>query len=84
MFSGALPPDVRFFGFDIPAAAIIDWSIVIQEQPTEPRFGVDVGTDRASATHLAPNDANAAKVARRVRRMPVRVTMTAASLLSAK
>jgi hypothetical protein len=84
MFSGALPPDVRFFGFDIPAAAITDWSIVIQEQPTEPRFGVDVGTDRAGATHLAPNDANAAKVARRVRRMPVRVTMTAASLLSAK
>jgi hypothetical protein len=83
IFSGALPPDVRFFGFDIPAATIADWSIVIQEQPTEPRFGVDVGTDRAGATHLAPNDANAAKVARRVRRMPVRVAMTAASLLSA-
>jgi hypothetical protein len=84
IFSGALPPDVRFFGFDIPAAAITDWSIVIQEQPTEPRFGVDVAMDRAGKTHLAPNDANAAKVARRVRRMPVRVTMTAASLLSAQ
>ena len=26
--------------------------IVIQEQPTEPRFGLDVGTDTGAATHL--------------------------------
>ena len=40
--TGAMEPDVRFFGFDIAAAEIGDWSIVIAEQPTAPRFGVEV------------------------------------------
>ena len=40
-------------------------AIVIQEQPTEPRFGVEVGTDRRRARRtLPPTDANAAQVAR--------------------
>lgn len=48
IFRGTLKPDVTFLGFD-PAKltkkeAIADpgWFFVIQEQPTEPRFGMDV------------------------------------------
>jgi hypothetical protein len=37
-----MEPDVRFFGFGIAAAEIGDWSIVIAEQPTAPRFGIEV------------------------------------------
>lgn len=49
-FAGTIPPDIRFLGFDITdTEAITDppsdaktWSIVIEEQPTEPRFGLDL------------------------------------------
>ena len=42
ILTGSMEPDVRFFGFDIAAAEIGDWSIVIAEQPTAPRFGIEV------------------------------------------
>ncbi len=45
IFSGGFAPDVRFFGFDIDAATIGDWNIVIQEHPSAPRFGIEVGID---------------------------------------
>ena len=53
IFSGGFAPDVRFFGFDIDAADIGDWNIVIQEHPSAPRFGIEVGTDTGTDTHVA-------------------------------
>ncbi len=44
LFRGTLKPDVTFLGFDLTKEeAIADpgWFFVIQEQPTEPRFGLD-------------------------------------------
>ncbi|GAA4728014.1 hypothetical protein [Phytohabitans rumicis] len=53
LFGGSLPPDVTFFGFGISPAdargSDIDpgWYIVFQQQPTEARFGLDVGAPSA-------------------------------------
>ncbi len=100
-FRGEMKPDVSFFGFDItPVAA--DGSdgtaghyIVIQEHPTEPRFGLDVGTPAGSGTHLRVADGppaglpsstltwgrNAAHVAGMLRRRPFRVAIHASMLV---
>ena len=101
-FSGALPPDVSFFGFDLSTdeATGADggdgWYLVIQEHPTEPRFGLDVGTvlpgpgSHVSATAAAPSGLpagklewgrNAAHVAGLLRQQPVRVAIHASQLL---
>jgi len=80
-FSGVLPPDVRFFGFDFGVDAMRGGAIVIQEQPTEPRFGIEVGTATGSATHLPATDPNAARAAERTRQLPVRITLPASLLL---
>ena len=45
-FGGWVPPDIRFMAFDVdepdevtaPGSA---WRVVLEEQPTEPRFGLD-------------------------------------------
>jgi hypothetical protein len=52
LFNGRLEPDVTFFGFDLTAAQVIGdpdprspnqgWFFVLQEQPSEPRFGLDI------------------------------------------
>src|SRR5262245_11085146 len=45
LFRGTLNPDVTFLGFDLKrkdAVADPGWFFVIQQQPTEPRFGLDV------------------------------------------
>jgi len=54
LFRGTLEPDVTFFGFDLTAEEVrgVDdpqspdqgWYFVLQEQPSEPRFGLDVAT----------------------------------------
>lgn len=80
IFTGGFAPDVRYFGFDIDADEIADWSIVIQEHPSAPRFGVEVDTDHGAATHVPPPDANAALVALETRQMPVRITIPATVL----
>jgi hypothetical protein len=44
IFSGAFEPDISFVGFDLEDHELDDgsgWFFVIQEQPTEPRFGLD-------------------------------------------
>ncbi|HEX5085386.1 MAG TPA: hypothetical protein VFY40_25395 [Blastocatellia bacterium] len=44
LFRGTLKPDVTFLGFDLtPENAVAEpgWFFVIQQQPTEPRFGMD-------------------------------------------
>ncbi len=45
VFRGTLKPDVTFLGFDLElkdAIATPGWFFVIQQQPTEPCFGMDV------------------------------------------
>ena len=44
LFRGTLNPDVTFLGFDLRRLDAIGepgWFFVIQQQPTEPRFGLD-------------------------------------------
>ena len=81
VFTGGFAPDVRYVGFDIPASEIRGWSIVLQEHPSAPRFGIEVGDDTGGRTHLAPPAGNAALVARRTRQMPVRITLPSSILL---
>jgi hypothetical protein len=108
-FRGSMPPDVSFFGFDLPVDAVIGASstgasrvssagyyIVIQEQPTEPRFGLDVGTAPANATHLQVSAGqpagtaqngfvwgrNSAHMAAITRQQPVRILIHASQLMS--
>ncbi|MDF0673275.1 MAG: hypothetical protein P0120_02875 [Nitrospira sp.] len=51
LFRGSAPPDVVFFGFDLTASVArgIDpdpgWFFVIQQQPGEPDFGLDMPKD---------------------------------------
>jgi hypothetical protein len=71
--------------------------VVIQEHPTEPRFGLDVGTDLGTASHLViganpppgvvpPPEcrwgANAAHMAGITRRLPVRAAIHASRLVA--
>jgi hypothetical protein len=45
LFRGTLKPDVTFLGFALTQAAAVanpGWFFVIQQQPTEPCFGLDV------------------------------------------
>jgi hypothetical protein len=80
IFTGGFAPDVRYVGFDIGVNKIKDWSIVIMEHPSAPRFGVEVGTDTGASTHVAPAGTNSAQVAQKVRQMPVRITLPASVL----
>jgi hypothetical protein len=102
IFNGAMEPDTNFFGFPLsPAAAIGDSSnpgyfVVIQEHPTEPRFGLNVGTSLGNASHLiigtqppagVPLNGhtwgkNSAHMAAITRRLPVRVAIHASQLVS--
>lgn len=105
VFRGSMEPDVSFFGFDItadeavgvgaPANAPHGYFIVIQEQPGEPRFGLDVGTPTGDSPHLkvgagAPPGIplngltwgqNGAHVAGILRQQPVRIAIHAARFL---
>jgi hypothetical protein len=81
IFTGGFAPDLRYAGFDIPASQIQDWSIVLMEHPSAPRFGVEVGTDTGSASHLPATDTNAASTALHLRQLPVRITIPATVLL---
>lgn len=66
LFRGSLDPDVTFFGFDLTAADVrgVDdpqspnqgWYFVFQEQPTEPRFGLDVPSGALGAVATAWSD----------------------------
>jgi hypothetical protein len=42
VFSGFIPPDITFFGFDIDKGDLKNWCFVLEEQMSEPRFGFDV------------------------------------------
>jgi hypothetical protein len=102
IFSGSMQPDVSFFGFPITTATAIGtggglgYYVVIQEHPTEPRFGLDVGTPLGNASHLAVGanppaglllngrtwGKNAAEMAGITRRLPVRIAIHASRLIT--
>jgi hypothetical protein len=83
LFRGVLPPDVTFFGFDLTVDEVrgVDdlqspdqgWYFVFQEQPSEPRFGLDIPTavpggvavkwSDLSWGHLAASDEDLAAMA---------------------
>jgi hypothetical protein len=104
IFNGSMEPDVIFVGFPITPAAAVGSStdpgyfVVIQEHPTEPRFGVDVAVTNAlkGKSHLpigtqAPAGVplkgctwgkNSAHMAEITRRLPVRITIHASQLVA--
>jgi hypothetical protein len=56
IFRGTLQPDVTFLGFDLTstvAKANLGWFFIIQEQPTEPRFGFDEDVSFGTRTHVS-------------------------------
>ena len=99
VFRGTLQPDVTFIGFNLPRAEAIGnpgWFFVIQEQPTEPRFGFDVGTDFGVVSHVSVKAAppavvvipanarwgkNSAHMAFITRQQPVRIAIHATKMV---
>ncbi len=96
-FRGSLPPDVTFIGFDLTRDQILagdGFFIVIQEQPSAPRFGVDGGT-AGGYLQTVPGPPsglslrglqwrlNGAHMAGIVRRQPVRIAIHASKFITA-
>lgn len=99
IFRGTLQPDITFIGFKMSKAeALADqgWFFVIQEQPTEPRFGFDVGTDFGTVSHVSVKAAppssvnipanarwgkNSAHMAFITRQQPVRIAIHATKMI---
>jgi hypothetical protein len=104
IFNGAMDPDITFVGFPItPAVAVGSatqpgYFVVIQEHPTEPRFGLDtaVAATLSNRSYLAIGSAppagvplkgrswgkNSAHMAEITRRLPVRITIHASQLVA--
>lgn len=98
LFRGSLPPDVTFIGFNLTREQITageGYFIVIQEQPTEPRFGIDSGIAEAGeylATASGPPAGlttgelqwrhNGAHMAGILRRVPMRVAIHASKFIA--
>ncbi len=89
-FWGTLDPDINFMGFDLDASEARGsrdpeedpgWFFVIQQQPTEPRFGAD-NTDEWQGL-VQEDDANAASLAAATLRRPLRVAIHADRILPA-
>lgn len=81
IFAGAMEPDLRFFGFDLDAATMRTRAIVLQEQPSAPRFGIEADDDPGTGTHLVASEQTSARLAQRLRQLPVRITIPATVLL---
>jgi hypothetical protein len=81
VFTGALVPDVRYFGFAIPEAEAAQWSVVIAEQPSAPRFGFEVGEAPPGVSHAPAPDPTSAALAQRLRQLPARITIPVPVLL---
>jgi hypothetical protein len=86
LFRGDLQPDLVFFGFGLSAAQARGdgtdpgWFFMIQQQPSEPRFGLDVGAASPDPNYLHPTG-DAAATARPLLQRPVRVAIHASALL---
>jgi hypothetical protein len=101
LFACSMPPDIAFFGFDVTAdeATGADggpgYYVVIQEHPTEPRFGLHPGVSAGAVTHVPVGAAppagqptiglawgrNAAHMAGIIRRVPFRLAIHASLFL---
>ena len=97
MFRGSLPPDVTFVGFNLTEKQITagdGYFIVIQEHPTEPRFGLDSGVAPAgrylATASGSPNGVplrnlewrqNGAHMAGILRLLPVRIAIHASQFI---
>ncbi|WP_380876354.1 hypothetical protein ACFB49_08310 [Sphingomonas sp. DBB INV C78] len=81
MFTGAMVPDVRYFGFAIPEGEAAQWSVVIAEQPSAPRFGFEVGEVPQGVSHAPAPDPTSAALAHRLRQLPARITTPVSVLL---
>jgi hypothetical protein len=95
---GSLPPDVTFVGFRLTEKQITageGYFIVIQEHPTEPRFGLDSGvapagrylaTDSGAPTGVPLRNLqwrqNSAHMAGILRRLPVRIAIHASQFIT--
>lgn len=100
LFNGGLDPDIAFFGFSITPTAAVGgatgpgYFVVIQEHPTEPRFGVDADFNFAGASHLRVGaqpeggtpvftwGSHSAWIAQMTRRRPARVAIHASQLVN--
>jgi hypothetical protein len=91
-FTATVPPDLRIFGFDLPAAeaaAEPGWFFVLQEQASETRFGAEPPPGaapadaywRAAQLGLAASD-HSATVAAQVRLPPLRCALHARALMA--
>jgi hypothetical protein len=78
MFSGQLGGDIAFYGF--PATVTPSFMFVLQEQPAEPRFGVDEEppVTEEPAFHDPAAAAHAAALAQALFRRPMRVAIPGA------
>jgi hypothetical protein len=105
-FLGSMEPDVSFFGFSITADQASGtgsdddqgYFIVIQEQPGEPRLGLDEDTPTGGAAHVTVVAGvpvgtslngltwgqNGAHMAGILRQQPVRIAIHASQFLSPK
>ena len=100
-FAGSMQPDINFLGFDIPADEVVSggvggYYLVIQQHPTEPRFGLHTGASAGNISHLSISagapagqplnglewGSNAAHMAGITRRLPVRLAIHASQFLS--
>ncbi|MBC9032132.1 hypothetical protein IAG41_06995 [Sphingomonas sp. JC676] len=81
VFTGAMVPDVRYFGFAIPEGEATQWSVVIAEQPSAPRFGFEVGEAPPGVSHAPAPDPTSAALALRLRQLPARITIPVPVLL---
>jgi hypothetical protein len=48
IFSGSLPPDLTFLGFDLTPEELCEKYIVLEERLSEPRFGFDIQEDETA------------------------------------
>jgi hypothetical protein len=94
VFQGKFEPEIAFAGFDLTPEVLVQdpgWFFVLQEQPTQPRFGFDVADLEAASVavgqHFAPDNAdlldagNSAVVAFKTLQRPVRVAVHARHIL---
>jgi hypothetical protein len=102
IFRGAMQPDIAFFGFDLTAAQVAGtdggkgYFLIIQEHPTEPRFGVDTDIPPIGTSHLAIGTGppaghgiaqlswgrNSAHIAGAMRQLPVRIAIHASQFVA--
>jgi hypothetical protein len=103
LFSGFFQPDISFFGFPVTSQAAVGtgpttgYYVVIQQHPTEPRFGLDTASAFNGKSHLAVTPAapggittppgctwgkTSADMAGITRRQPVRIAIHASRLIT--